>query len=79
MNERVARENGEIEQLAGQKPITRHAPGFAGHVKIEKKVCGLSPFFKFHYFHLLFERSHVLTRKLKFHFEFYTHIFPSTQ
>ena len=39
MNERVARENGEIEQLNKQKAITRHAPGFAGHVKIERCNC----------------------------------------
>ena len=36
MNKRGPRENGEIEQLAGQKVSLRHAPGFAGHVKIKK-------------------------------------------
>ena len=38
MNESVARENGEIEQLGGQKPSTRHAPAFAGHVKKNNQV-----------------------------------------
>ena len=38
MNESVARENGEIEQLAGQKVSLRHAPGFAGHVKIVERI-----------------------------------------
>ena len=33
MKKRGPRENGEIEQLNKQKAITRHAPGFAGHVK----------------------------------------------
>ena len=38
MNKRGPRENGEIEQLNKQKATTKHAPGFAGHVKIDRFV-----------------------------------------